>query len=56
MKIRGTIFSDLDLNKCYQGHNIDQYSKDFNHRLGTLSNANAEDIITFKLYNSKSTS
>ena len=53
MKIRETIFSNLDLNKCYLGH--EQYSKGFSRRSDTLRTANAGSIVTFKPYNSKST-
>jgi len=43
----------LILTNVHQDHDI-EHSKDFNHRLIILSNANAGDPATFKLYNSKS--
>jgi len=51
IKIRGTISNDLDLDKYYPDHDPEQYSKIFS-RSDTLSNANADGAITFKLYNS----
>ena len=56
MKIRGIIYNNLDLNKYYQGHDLEQHSRGFSHRLNILNNSNAGDTVTFKPYNSKSIS
>jgi len=58
MKIRGTIFNDPNLDKCYPNHNLEQHSRDFNRRLDTLDNANVSgivlsSIITQKVFNEK---
>ena len=45
MKIKRTIFSNLDLNKCYLGHDS-EHSRGFSRQSDTLCNANADDIVT----------
>ena len=53
MKIKSTTSNGFDLDKCYPGHNPEQYSRGFSYR--TLNNANVDDTVTFKHHNSKST-
>jgi len=55
MKIRGTISSGLDFDKCYLDLDSEQYLIGFNHQSDTLCNVNAGGIVTFKPYNSKNT-
>jgi len=55
MKIRETISSDLDLNKCYSGHDPEQHSRSFSCRSDILGNANVGSTVTFKPYNSQNT-
>ena len=44
MKIKETISSDLDLNKCYSGHDSEQHSRGFSRRSDILGNANIGDF------------
>jgi len=48
MKVRGTTFNDLDLGKCYPGHDPEQHSRGFSRRSDTLGNANAGAAVTSK--------
>jgi len=53
MKIRETIFNDLDFNEYYPRHDFEQHSKDFSHWSDTFR-TNVGGTVTFKSYNSKS--
>ena len=55
MKIRKTISSNLDLNKCYSEHDPEQHLRGFSHQLDILRNANADGIVIFKPDNLQST-
>jgi len=55
IKIRSTISNSFDFEKYYPGHDPEQHSRGFNHRLNTSRHANVGDIITFNTYNSKTT-
>jgi len=48
MKI-GTIFNDLDLNKCYSRHDREQHSKGHSHRSDTLGNTNNVNLCFLAL-------
>jgi len=52
MKMKGVISNNLDVHKCSILKNI---QKVLIHRSDTLRNANIDDTVTFKPYNSKST-
>ena len=57
MKIRVTISSDFDLDKCYPGHDPKRHSRGFSaNNANNANNANIGGIIIFKSYNSKNTS
>jgi len=55
MKIRETIFNDLDLNECYPRHNPEGHSKGFSRRISCVMVMPAvlSSIITQKVFNEK---
>ena len=55
MKIRETVSNDLDLNKYYLEHDLEQYLRGFSHRIGQISCVMLISAITFKHRNSKNT-
>ena len=54
MKIKETIFNDLNLDKCYSGYNLNNIQAALVVD-DILDNANAGGAVTCKPYNSKNT-
>jgi len=48
MIIRDTTSIDFDLDKCYPGHDLKQYSRGFSCSSDILRNVNAGGNVTFK--------